>query len=433
MSLYTNSNVVTHIIDPVYNRSQQRSIFNIPNDTHILANMRLGGFGAISSTATTYLGGLGSLGVIDSVILETQDGTVIDQLQNFQLYQAFKNYNKTNQHNKDTSSNLAKTNNGSYFGGLTNATEQGIKIRNYNINPGSRAVLTTELLTSLGWLRLAEVLNVLKVMPVINTTILKDLRLIINYNSTLGEYLTDTGNGPFETSQPYLILDELKTDEQMPLLTTEFNSIEHDVINIDGIFPTAGELTKVQNVNRALHGFRNKSIQRMMVCKEPTLPSSYQETPGVNTRFGKVASVACHKEVLQVSVNGMSLWTENGINKENQRLAMLNDVYDGFNTYPFLNGTAYLETDAVNRNMHYKEGNNDLSMNDYYGCLIQSEISDLKINFSRTGVYVATGATPAVDITNTASVNQALNMHFFAEVKKVLVPAGDNGFLVQYL
>ena len=432
MSLYTNSTTVTHIIDPVYNRSNQRSVFHIPNDTSFSSNIRLGGFGAIANTASTYLQGVGALGVIDSIQLQTQDGTVIDQIQNFQLYNSFKQYNTPNQKSKDNTSNYSKNHQGSYFGGITlkdvGGGELGQKINNFSIDADSKAVNTAENTTALGWISLHDCLNIFRVMPVINTGILKNLRLIVNYNNSLTDYIIDTANVPFTTAQPYMIIDEVK-GAMFPLQTVEFNSIEHDSINVPAVVPTATEITKVQNINAVLNGFRNKSVQRLLVCKSPQLLSTYQTT-GVNMPFGKVASVACHKETFQLSLNGNSLWTEGGITKENQRLAVLNDAFSDCSTYPFLNGTPYIESDTLDRNLNIDIGNDVISQLDFYGCFIQSEISDLKLFWSRTGIFVENAGSN--DITDTASVNQALTLNCFAEVLKVLSPTADGGFTVQY-
>ena len=147
-------------------------------------------------------------------------------------------------------------------------------------------------------------------------------------------------------------------------------------------------------------------------------------------RYGKVASVACHKETLQISVNGSNIFSQDGLTKENQRLAMLSDVYSECSTYPFANGSAYVELDAVNRNVHIDVGNDIISQLDYYGVLVQSEVSDMKLNFSRMGVYVEKESDSS-NITAEASVNQALTLNCFAEVSKMIMPQG-NSFVVQY-
>jgi hypothetical protein len=428
MSLYTNNTVRTHVIDPVYNRSKQRSVFELPNDANILSNLRIGNFGIIANTATTYLGGIGALGCIESIQLQTQDGTVIDQLQNFQLYSQYKQYARDNQRQKDRAPNLSKNQMAMSFGGITNASEVGQKITNYNINGPSRAILTSEALTAQGWFSLSDCLGILRNMPVINTGVMRDLRLIINYDPSLVDAVTDTVNVPFNTTQPFLIADQLLTP-LMPMKPVSYHTIEHDSISVPAVAPTSAEVTKVQPISRSLNGFRNKSIQRMLIAKSPNLLSSYQ-TGGVNMRYGKVASVSCHKETMQISVNGSNIFSQDGLTKENQRLAMLSDVYSECSTYPFANGSAYVELDAVDRNAHIDVGNDIISQLDYYGVLVQSSVSDMKLNFSRTGVYVEK-ASDSSNITAEASVNQALTLNCFAEVSKLIVPQG-NSFVVQY-
>ena len=429
MSLYTNDNVKTHIIDPVYNRSKQRSVFELPNDSKLLSNIRIGNFGITANSATTYLGGIGALGCIDSIQLQTQDGTVVDQLLNFQLYQQYKQYARDNQRQKDRAPNLSKNQMGMFFGGITDANEAGQKITNYNINGPSRAVATTEDATARGWFSLSDCLGLLRNMPVINTGIMRDLRLIVNYDPSLVDVVTDTTNVPFNSTQPFLICDQLMNDAPMPMQPVSYHTIEHDSIFVPAVAPSSSELTKVQPISRSLNGFRNKTIQRMLIAKTPSLLSSYQ-TGGTNMRYGKVASISCHKETMQVAVNGSNIFAQDGLTKENQRLAMLADVYAECSTYPFANGSAYVEADAVNRNVHIDVGNDIISQLDYYGVLVQSQVSDMKLNFSRMGVYVEKQADSS-NITAEASVNQALTLNCFAEVEKIIRADGD-GFVVQY-
>ena len=429
-SLYSSDVIITHIDDPVYNRSNQRSIFQLPNDKNILTNMRLGNIGVYATVASTYNGLIGALGCIDSIQLMDAQNTVLDELQNFPAYMGFKQYNSDPQTQHDSNPILHKNSMGMFYGGEMAADGTGQKIQKYEINDAARAVATTEAATATAWLLVSDVLPLLKTVLSINTQVLRDLRLIINYTQDNANYIIESGNGPFNTCQPLLIYDE-NTGPLKPFVPMAYKSIEHDKIYVDAVLANGTQMTNPQSVQHTINGFNNKKVGKMLIVKTPTLLSTYQDMAGVNMRYGKLGSIACFKEALQVDLNGHCLFNGDGITSDNERLALLTDNFGPCSTYPFANGSAYVELDANNRNSLIDIGNNVLSNLDYYGFLIQSEVSDLKINFRRVGVYVQNAAN--VDITTTASANQALELNLFAEVFKSVTSDNRGGYLVNYV
>tara|TARA_R110002096_G_scaffold17529_1_gene60774 strand:- start:146 stop:598 length:453 start_codon:yes stop_codon:yes gene_type:complete len=149
-------------------------------------------------------------------------------------------------------------------------------------------------------------------------------------------------------------------------------------------------------------------------------------------RYGKLGSIACFKEELQIDLNGHTLFNSDGITSDNERLALLTDNFGPCSTYPFANGLAYNDVDANNRSSLISVGNDVISNLDYYGFLVQSEVSDLQINFRRVGVYIQ-GVGGTTDITATSSANQALELNLFAEVFKSVTSDNRGGYLVNYV
>ena len=88
LNLY-NSNIKTHLIDAVYDAPNFRSIYELPSNSVFLSNWRLAGVGQYGS-ATTYNYLLGSHGVIESIELQDGADTILDQLHEFSLWNAFK-------------------------------------------------------------------------------------------------------------------------------------------------------------------------------------------------------------------------------------------------------------------------------------------------------------------------------------------------------
>ena len=432
MSLYASNQVKTTILDPVYNRSNQRCEFRLPNDAKVLSNMRLGNIGAsANATGTTYNGISGGLGVIQSIHLMDSKNTVLDQLLEAPIFNSFKNFNKTNQEQKDRNPNLHKNNMAMFYGGISTsaAGNPGPKITLYDVNSPSRAVSTYDTTTARSWVSVADMLPLLRQMLVLDTVVLRDLKLVIEWSTNPDNYIIDTTKGPFATVQPILIYDEI-IGGGPSFENVEYTSIEHDRVKLQGSIVSSTDLTKVQPLNARISGYNNKTIKRLLVVKSPLLQSTFQTT-NVNHRYSNTSSVSCFKEQLQLRVNGSNVFAGNGLTSENERLAMLNDVWGNCSCYNFGNGSAYLDADATDRNVDIDVGNNIISELDYYGIRVNSEISDLQLRFQRTVVYVENVGSS--DITDTAGVNQDLNINLFAEVNKALISDGNGGYLVQYV
>ncbi len=431
MSIYSNNQVITHILDPVFSRSNQRVEFRLPNDVKLLSNMRVGGLGAFASVASTYNGMVGGLGVIQSIHLLDGENAVLDQLLQAPIYNAFKNYNHTNQEQKDRLPNLSKNTMAMSFNGVEAgaAGNAGAKISLYDLNASARQIQTSEAATATTWFSVADMLPLLRQMLVVDTSVLRNLKLVIEISTDIDSYAIETANAPFSTTQPFLIFDQMVGDGPA-FQNVEYTSIEHDRISVPADVATVAQVSKIQNQNSRVGGFNNKSVVRMLIAKNPQLLSTYQTT-GTNMRYSNLGSVSCFKEELQVRVNGQNMFAGSGLGpSDNERLAMCNDVWGTMSTYNYANGSAYL-ADGVNRNVHIDVGNDIMSSLDYYGVLINSEISDLQLNFSRTIVNVQDSG-PA-DISDTASVNQALDLNIFCEVKKAIISDGSGGYLIQYV
>tara|TARA_R110000765_G_scaffold18304_1_gene49164 strand:- start:3527 stop:4858 length:1332 start_codon:yes stop_codon:yes gene_type:complete len=441
-SLYSSDTIKTHIIDPVFNQSNQRSIFRLPNDTHILSNMRLGNIGATTTNATqtgTYIKNIGALGVIENIHLMDKNNTVLDQLLNVPQFMAFKTFNRSNNKQKDNEPELRQTAMGMTFGGQTLVDGNGQevqavgsrKIQRYGLNTANRYITQYDSTSSRAWVSVSDLLPFLKSMLVLDTSILRDLQLVIEYTTELGNYANDETLGTYGTNQPFLIVDEHQ-GQPIPFENTEYVSIEHDRINFNSVLPTPAQAQlNQQSVNR-LNGFSNKSVSRMLLIKTPTLKTTFQSSVGNNNFYGALGSKAFFKEVCQVRLNGMSVFPSNGISSDNERLAYLNDSWGQCSSYPFSNGQAFKALQASdNRNKRIDTGNPVISELDYIGFNVNQNISDLQIDFQRTGVYV--NDTGLVDITNTASVNQAFIMNVYAEVNKQIVSDNNGSFIIQYL
>jgi len=106
MSFYKSS-IKTSLIDPASYQVNRRAEFRFGKDQVLLTNMRLANIGIATIAAYTPNKARGLLEVIKSITL--YDGSqVLDQMLKFDMYSAFKNYNKDNSTNYNLSTIMVK-------------------------------------------------------------------------------------------------------------------------------------------------------------------------------------------------------------------------------------------------------------------------------------------------------------------------------------
>lgn len=119
----------------------------------------------------------------------------------------------------------------------------------------------------------------------------------------------------FQIIKPTLIIDELADSTAARKLKNKpitYINMDHEVVNVSA---------NVTTINQRLRAFDDKLVRRMLMLNEDvnnTTPSQY---------FGGLTSYAMYKQKLQFSLNGGKLFPYNGIEDENQQLAMLNDTW----------------------------------------------------------------------------------------------------------
>jgi len=109
----------------------------------------------------------------------------------------------------------------------------------------------------------------------------------------------------------------------------QWDAIEHDMvvlpaittIGTDGPAP-ANVTTSDQSISFNPHGFKNKTLKRLLMVNSPTSPLVYAVagTPTTNRPGGKLASRTQYKQQVQFIVNGRALIAGNGITGANERL-----------------------------------------------------------------------------------------------------------------
>ena len=175
-----------------------------------------------------------------------------------------------------------------------------------------------------------------------------------------------------------------------------------------------------QELNVRLDGFKGKSVERMVMVKE--LADKLPYLSGNNVLgFGKYGSVAVYEEKIQVRLNGSNIFPKSGLEGNMERLGYLVDTFGeclgmpGFNQLDIDTGIVFGASAADGR---FYAG--QLSYNAWY---LGDRVYDLQVVHSRVGLNDTTLFRPATE---------ALNVIYFAEVKKALT-LNKNGYNVVYV
>lgn len=422
MSYYTSS-ISTQIIDPQFNSSKYRTEFRIVKDGLYSTAMRILNIGLTANAQSIASGGrynllTGAGSAIKSIYL--YDGRqVLDSVVNYADKSAFTAYNHGNNENRDIYKALSKNGLGFVFDqkpdeeGTPQPLFQNL-IKEDFPNMSHTPKLTQEE-SALGFLNLREVFPLLRQLPFISTKLFPNLRVVIEYNLT--DALVEQGMAGVATgtSQPILVVDQVMNDELEASTVANFTNVVWTACEVESVSvpkptdPIAG----TQSIKYRLNGFANKTLMSLLIQKKGSTD--------VSNLYKSHGSITGLREAIQVMVNGSNLFPLEGINRANERLAILHDTFGVCNSHPAnanlaIYGSANFIDDFVNR-----VGNTD-----YIGCTINKPITSLEVQFSRQ--YDITEGT-----TLDPRYSQALTLNIFGNVLKSIVKNPKGGYSVLYV
>jgi len=396
MSIYTE-NIKTQIIDPVHH-SNKRCEMRLITDKQYLSSLRVCGLGCTvdnQADDVDYNKIAGVKSLIKNAYL--MDGNVIlDQLTNANKFLAFKNYNKTNQKASDFKA-LDKSGMGFIYSKdadeLT-AETQALRVREFNEAHGLPS--ETETQTPQGWLDLKELFPVLKSLQFIDTTIFKNLRVVLEFDTSLNVITKSSGVKVVKVLQPVLVADEVL----MPIKSS--SSVVWDAVESDSTVLPASSVNKTFRFN----GFNGKRVSTVLLQKEPTNKSDFYKSLG---------SVAMKNEQIMVRVDGADALPV-PMNKANARLALLRDTWGNCNSYPCVNSLA-----MYNPEVYVKQSSKRLQHLDYFGCSIATvnPVKDLQLVYQR-------------ESSDDAFYTQELKLNLWGVVSKSIIVKPDGSYTVQY-
>lgn len=411
MTFYT-SGLKTHLVDAIHHSNLQTE-FRFKPDTVYLTNARLANVGA-TGTAAKYNPLVGNAAIIQSIHL--YDGNqMLDQILEFPQWAGFSSFNNRNQKNVDSQKVLSCTGLGYNYSNLDIPAADGstfgathAKIEQHFTPKQADTVAST---TAKGWLSLKSILPFLDNSLYLPTSIYKNLRLVIQYNSKRN-VIVGHAAAPLE---PFLIVDEIVDDQKQNQITksykgVQFQAVEHDRVYLNQITPT-----NTSTDTFTIGGFDNKRVGRLLVVNTAT--DGAQIT--ADTATVGCGSQSVYRQKIQLRVNGQNRFWSSGIGRPMERLAKLTDTWGTMNAFPgssdvgILNKANVVAADILEY----------VSRFDYFGCSIGDEVLELQLDYSRTGTTLTGG--------NAAS-NQALQLNLFAEVLKSVSVGGGGKYTIAY-
>ena len=415
MSFYTSS-IHTKSYNPTSNSTNFRTEIRLNDpDTVYLSNLRLCALGFVTPAGATQVNQLmGYYSVIKNLSL--MDGNVVlDQVLDFNKYAGFRCFNKSNDDNYSANNELKKNNMGFVTTGEASAQNEVIfKLRAAQTSPTSTSNQPG------AWLSLKDYLAFLDSSQFLPSSVFKDLRLVIEYETALTD-LMPNGTNPMQTIEPFLMVDMLtnenaKTNAMRGFKGVVFQPVEHSRVYVPAMEPTVGDPNPRQEVTFTINSYANKTVNRLLVIKSPISTTS--------THYGKLGSVGMFKESVQLNINGSNLLPGNGLTSFNQRQAMLHDLWgDCDSVIP--GNWAINSCNSVNSPV------NVVGQTDYTSVMVQNFVEQFQYIFGRTGQYnTATGPGASQQALMN---NQALNLNMFAEVNKLLQVNPDGTYSIRYI
>jgi hypothetical protein len=416
MSFYSSGQVKSEIVEPSIDSSRNRSEFRLPKGD-LLPNLKLCNVGLAGSASVPYNPAVGGLSSIKNLYL--YDGKVeLQSVRSFNDYKAFHNLRNDNRNNSEVRRYTEKTQIG-YANRYDLANkEQRVVVK----DPIVVGFSGTDVPAGSGkaFLDLSECMNFLKGIPVLSSSVFKNLRLVVEYESDNRKMITadnkDATVAAVGTTRPLLVVDRVEDESVAASLRARMANFQFMVHERDRIPVKAVTAGASVTTARRILGFNNKNVQRIAIRKSFNNPASNFAGNAVQG-YGPYNSVNGLSERYQVVLNGRSLFPRDGLPGDNRALAHLNDTYGSFNIPDSANSN-YNVTDIAAYTLPSLAGNLD-----FFGTFIGEQVQDLRIEYSRTG--------HATDASTVKRYNDALDLHVEAEVVKQ-ISFGNGGYLVSY-
>ena len=397
---------VTNVIEAI-SHSNARSELRLDTGRVYSGNLRLGNLGCVTgANSYMYNQTSGVLSLIDNIYI--YDGsTLLDQLQSCHNMVAFRNLQQGNAYNFNINQQLTAT---------TNAFEippdpNGVEIRRKVHVPRKLVGLATNVLgtTFKGWLNLFSHFNVLQKLQYnmngqtqsfIDTNVFPNFRIIIEWRSPAE--LVSCFAGVSTNVVANILPPQLFADEYVGLslpkekLAVQYFSYELDKMVCIGSAGAGNLATKSR-----LNGFNGKFLNKILMMNVDPAQLTNDNATGDNG-FKCDCSEMFQSETLQLYINGKTIFDANGIDTDARRLSILTDAWGSLCIAPF--SAMYIADTTAAGNINSVANINAISQFGFWGCVVQSNITEFVAEHQRTVPGPA----------------GSFNMYFWGEVVKTL-------------
>ena len=424
--------IKTSVIDPI-SHSNQRSELRLESGRVYKGSLRLGNLGCTitnpANTSYLYNTASGVLSLIQNIYL--YDGTqLLEQLLDAHHMFAFRNLkNSLNAKNK----NAYNFNINQQLIGLTNSYDIEADPRDLESRPKRVEMIDNAIhtvadddpdTTFKGWVDLLTHFNFLKNMvysqdgqqlQLLDTNVFKNFRIIIEWRSAAE--LVSCFQGTTTALRANILPPELYCDELVGLSLPKNLSFQYDVYELDKLVcvgrANAGDVFTKSRLN----GFNGKYLKRLLMANIE--PASL-----TNADAGAVDGIKCdgskwfNGEILQLYVNGESLFDFNGIDSAARKACILGDSWGTLNL-PLLSYNVVPNPVFVSNldKIVTKTVFNLMGRMNFGGCLVQQRISEFVVEHKR---IVAAAADPFL-------------MYLFGEIAKQISMDGNGSYTISYV
>jgi len=413
---YNTGVTQTEYLDPV-SFTTSRCAFELnPNRLGILPNMRLLNVGADNSAGDTkpYARGTGACGIIKNIRL-MDARTELSCLRNVAPYLQFKNMARRNDINKSNDSYLKRTELGFEINGANNKLQHL-----YESGLSSTPATNT---SDAAYLDLRDVLPLLNSIPVLSSATFKNLRLEIEWHTTVAAQLFTDGAAAPTALRPILAYDYVSDSRVLaPMVEqmnqgTEWSEVEWDNFVIPEVV-LGTDITQVQTTNNNSLGYIGKKLGRLLIVK--TLANPALEVAGggsVNGFGGPQSSQAVLNQTTNIRLNGKNVFPgANGVTGSNEMLGVVVDAYGDMQQYP---GSNLYQWDQTSTLMVEASLAGQAA---YSCCQIGARVADLQVGLQRTNNQ---------DTSTKSATNDALQINLYAEISKAIT-FNDGRYSVMY-
>ncbi len=429
MAFYSSGQVQSLYIDPKSFIDGRRAVFEL--DGHHLAylpNMRLlniGIFGQATATAR-YNDLVGANAIIEAIHL--YDGkTLLSEVRKYGQYRGFLLQNVKNSSAQSISAmkNLNKL--GFCQSHNLGGAERG-KLA-YGLNTVALNPDTTRDGAFGGIIDLREVLPLLNNMSHLPSDMFKNLRLEVIFNTNVARGIMNNNTHTIAGMKfPLLAVDVIDDESVVRKMNAgmsrgvQWLEIEHTQVS----FPVGDATNNGQNVKQSINtkidAYKNKSVERLLQIKELVDATPYIDT-NVVQGFGAFSSPALQNERIQYRLNGRNIIPDIGVQGSAEQMSYVVDTFgDGF-AFPGSNATD-IDSGVVVSDSLGTDGTKYAGQLSYNAVYLGERVRDLQIEHERTQMEDTTAFRPST---------AALNVHYFAEVRKAIVPQKSGEYLVSYL